>query len=397
MMSTKERFVVAVKAGLFCISALVLTGNLYAADSVVPREWNVAPMRAGAYLEAFDAGSLPAWATAVGLNVVSNDFPAITGMPVRSNAWFDANVSVMQLETAGEVVTNTFLHDNDSAVSFASEPVYVDLRMKFDPLTDPPDTELLSNVKLALYVSSSSNLVVVHNGGVTTNTASTINAGIWYQVTVKLQNGKFDVLLNDQTVPAFSNLTLKVAGTANVLTSANFFGTGLIDELYVSHGDPTYVVTGPTNSIPGLPPDGANPPTDEEQTRINVWLQNYPAVTTLNLSQDELSQSYLMNELNILDSTNGVASTYSFGISGIEIISSLKVVVTIALNVNAINKDGTINGKIQLLGKADVNDATWTVLTGAITPTYGDFTNGEATYTFDLPGAYKFFKPEIVP
>ena len=143
---------------------------------------------------------------------------------------------------------------------------------------------MLDTVKMGLFVSADAKLVVVHGDGVSTN-ATELDTNKWYQVTVCLYNGTFDVLLNDAEV--FSNLTLKNVGAANTLSSANFYGTGFIDELYVGHGDPAYAVAGPTNAIPTLPSPGANPPTDAEQTRIHAWLNGYPTVTALSLSQDE--------------------------------------------------------------------------------------------------------------
>ncbi len=395
MMSTKKRLVKAARAGVMCVFALALHGEVQAADSYVPLEWNVGPMRSGAYREAFEDATVPAWAGVVGYNVMSNDYPAMTGLPVRSNQWFDAGVKVMQLETSGEVVTNTLAHPADAPLTFATgEPVYVDLRMKFDPLANAPEVELLANVKMALFVSADAKLVAVHNGGIATN-ATVLDTNKWYQVTVKLENGLFDVLLND--VEVFSDLVVKNAGPANTLTSANFYGTGLIDELYVSHGNPAYLIPGPTSAIPQLPEDGSNPPSDEEQTMINKWLNGYPAVTTLGLTQDELSMAYLLDDLNVADGTNGVAGVYSFGISEIDLISSSSLIVTARLTVNNVDKSGAINGKIQLLGKVNIGDA-WTTLAGAITPVFADFTNGEATYTFSIPaGGYKFFKPLIVP
>lgn len=382
MMSTKKRLGKTAKAGALCVLALALQGDVYAADSSVPLEWNVAPMTNGAYLESFDA-LLPGWAGAVGFSAVTNVFPSMAGsaLPVRSNAWFGANVKVLQLETGGEVVSNALAHSDASAVTFGSQPVYVDLRMKFDPLVNPPDQELLTNSKMALFLTSEARLVAVHADGASTN-AAPLDTNKWYQVTVRLEDGTFDVLLNDAEI--FSNLTLKAVGAANTLASANFYGTGLVDDLYVSHGNPAYRVPGPTAPIPDLPSDGSNPPTDEQQTMINAWLNEYPAVTKLSLTQDELSAAYLLGDLNVEDGTNGVAGTYSFGISKIEMVSPTNLNLTAALKVNNADKSGSINGRIQIYGKTEI-DGVWTLLDGAITPLFANFVNGEATYNYQIP------------
>jgi hypothetical protein len=401
MMSTKKRSVKAAGAGALCALALVLHGDAQAADSLVPLEWNVGPMTGGAYLESFDGG-LPAWAAA-GFNAVTNVFPSMeaSSLPGRSNAWFGANVKVLQLETEGEVVTNTLSHPPDTPVSFAAVPVYVDMRVRFDAVTDAPDSELLNNAKLALFVSADRRLVAVHAGGVSTNAAE-LDTNKWHQVTIKLYGGNaFDVLLNDdKDAPVFTGLTVKNAGDANTLSSANFYGTGYVDELYVSRGDPAYLVTGPTEPIPALPGPGSNPPTDEEQTRINAWLAGNAGInsdTQLNMTQDQLSRSYLLGELNGDESTATAVQSYTFGISKIDLVSPTEVRVTARLTVDEQPKNGLINGKIQLAGKVDIGD-DWTTLPGAVTPAFADFTGGEATYTFALPaGGYKFFKPLIVP
>nr|HPO37074.1 hypothetical protein [Kiritimatiellia bacterium] len=98
MMSTNTRLAKTAGAGVACALALVLHGDVQAADSEVPLAWNVSPMQAGAYREAFET-AVPAWAAAVGFNVLSNDYPAMTGLPVRSNARFAAGSKVLQLET----------------------------------------------------------------------------------------------------------------------------------------------------------------------------------------------------------------------------------------------------------------------------------------------------------
>ena len=395
MISKRLRLKGTAAAGTLCVFALALHGGAQAADSVVPSAWNVAPMTSGAYREAFDT-ALPDWAGRVGASAVSAVFPEITGMPVRPNAWFSANAKVLQLDTIGEVLTNSLAYPNsEGSVVFDVKPVYVDMRIRFEAIADYPDLALLNNAKLAVYVSADRKLVVSHVGGVTTNDVQR-DTNVWYQVTVKLYNNQFDVLLND--APVFTGLGLKNVGGANTLSAVNFSGTGLIDELYVSHGSPAYAVVGPTGPIPALPPAGSNPPTDEEQTMINAWLDNYPGITTgttLDLTQDELSSAYLLNELGG-DGDTATAFEYTFGISKIDLVSPTSLVITLSLEADGSNKSGPINGRIQLQGKKDTGD--WDTLSGAVTPSYADFTDGEATYTFTIPAeGYKFFKPLIVP
>ena len=382
-------------AGFICACVPLVIGTAQGADSAVPTLWGVAPMTNGAYLESFDT-ALPVWAGRTGGSAVTNVFsPAITGLPARSNAWFGANnAKVLWLDTAGTVLTNSLLHQDNSAVSFASSSVYVDMKVKFDAVTDGPDANLMTDTKLALFVSSDCKLVAVHAGGWTTNSAgsfATIDTNKWYQLTIKMSAGKYNVLLNDQVV--FSELSLKNGGTLNTLQAANFYGTGLIDELYISHGDPANAVKGPTNTVPTVAA-GSNPPTDAEQFKINVWLNNNGVTSLTGLTQDQVSQAFLLNELAD-GKPNAVG--YSFGVSEINLVSPTELTVTVSLLTDNGAKNGPINGKIQLLGQKTRTD-DWTTLDGAITPSYENFTNGKATYTFDIPsGGYRFFKPQIVP
>lgn len=385
------------RRGFGLTGTILLCGFLYGADSVVPANWNVAPMRDGAYLEAFE-GSTHTWATLIGYNVVTNVFPTMSGsnLPVRSNAWFDANAKVLQLDTDGGVVTNALVYSGEAPVTFSTKPVYVDFRIKFDAMTDEVGDGLTENIKIALYLKEDCKLVALHGGGATTN-STPVDTNKWHQLTMKLADGKCDVLLNDVVV--FTDLTLKDNGSANTLNSANFYGTGYIDELYVSHGDPAYDITGPTAALTAtLPAAGDNPPTDEQQTLINVWLQGKPAITDLSsMTQDQLSHAYLLNDV-LVDQGTASAVGYDFGISEFEMISPTSIKVKVFLTTNDTLKQGTINGKIQLLGKINYSEATWTLLDGCISPSLGEFTDGVALYDFTIPGGgYRFFKPLIVP
>lgn len=395
MRSTIKRLKRTAAAVALGVGAQAFTGDAQAADSVVPSAWNVAPMQAGACLEAFDAALPPTWAGRAGVSVVTNQYPTMTGLPVRANEWFGANAKVLRLDTEGAVVSNTVAYPaSEGAVSFASKPIYVDMRIRFDVMTDTPTPEALAGSKLAVFVASDAKLVAVHENGWITNSVAT-DTNLWHQLTIKMLNGVYDVLLNEQII--FSGLAIRNVGAANTLGATCFCGTGLIDNLYISHGDPAYAVTGPTGTIPSLPAPGSNPPSDVEQTQINAWLDGLNSVTSLsNLTQDELSLAYLLNEL---DESSGEAldPVYTFGISALDLVTPTTLVVTASLTTGSGAKSGTINGKIQLQGKVNMGDG-WTTLSGAITPSFADFTNGQATYTFTIPAdGYQFFKPLIVP
>lgn len=371
---------------------MAVCASVLNAAETVPDDWNVAPMKSGAYLEAFE-GSMPSWGDATGASVLTTTFPSMagSGLPARSNLWFDANTKVMELDTEGTILTNTLQNSTAGAVTFAAEPVYVDMRVRFNAMAEDPDPDVLANCKLAVFVNSDSKLVVARDGGASTN-ATVLDTNEWYQVSVKMENGKADVKLNDATV--FTQLTLKNSGPANQLGAVSFKGSGFLDELYVSRGAPDYSVVGPTTSIPTLPADGSNVPTDTQQTRINKYLSDQSGLNSLNMTQDELSAAYLADAA--LTGDNATA-TVAFGISAIDIISPTSLKITAKLTVASVDKDGSINGRIQLQGKVAKGDA-WTTLSGAVSPGSASFSGGEVTFTYTIPaGGYKFFKGQIIP
>ena len=145
--------------------------------------------------------------------------------------------------------------------------------------------------------------------------------------------------------------------------------------------------------MPALPDAGSLE--DEELTRVNAWLDVGNVTALTGLTQAQINTAYLLDSLSggAVDSVE----SYTFGISKIKMVSPTKLDVTVSLTVDSVKKAGKVNGRIQLLGKAALGD-DWTTLTGAVTPTFGDFTDGLATYTFDIPaGGYTFFQPLIVP
>ena len=379
-----------------CASLLtVACVGMLNADDTVPNEWNVAPMTNGAYLASFE-GTLPAWANATGASEVTDVFPTMTGssLPTRSNAWFAANSKVMALDTEGTIISNELQNSSASpgAVSFATDPVYVDMRVRFNPMEEAPDPALLANCKLAIYVNSDYKLVAAHNGGSSTN-STVLNTNMWHQITVRMTNGICNVYRNDVLV--FDTKTLNVSGTVNALDALSFKGAGYVDELYVSHGAPDYAVVGPTTGIPTLP-TGGDVPTDEQQTRINTYLSNQPNLDSLGtITQDELSAAYLVNAT--LTGDPAVAPAVSFGISEIDIITETSLKITVKLSVAGSLKSGDINGRIQLQGKVNKIDS-WITLDGAVSPGSVSFTSGEVTFTYNIPaGNYRFFKRQIIP
>jgi hypothetical protein len=363
--------------------AVGLAGGAFAANSTVPKEWKVSPITSGAYRETFE--SAPTWDRAVGIATTNSRVTVET--PSRANAWFgEATTKAMKIPDDASY-TNTLVNDGvGGAVSFATSPLFVDMRIQFTAYEGtPPD-----NAKLAVFVSTTNKIHVVHLGGVTTNTwpdGDLLSA--WHQLTVRLENsGKCAVLLDDKTVT--NNLTPKAVGTVAVLDSLEFANSGYMDELYVSHGNPMYPGTMGTipSGVTGVPSSTAG--------SVTNWLANYyndgRLATNVNLSTVLLDRAYLL-DMAPTSETDPVNS-FTFGVSAIDLVTPTNVIVTCRLKVNGNNKD-SINGKIKLKYKATIG-ASWETAVGVTQVSAASFSNGEANFPFDIPAGNHFFKAQIV-
>ncbi len=373
-------------------AALIPHGHSLAAlTNNVPLDWKSATLANDAYLENFE-GVTPLWASIAGQTTQA---VVLTGFsfPVRSNTWFTGLSTNVLILDGNVAVTNTFTNTS-GYVSFATNALFVDMRIKFDALADGPTAELLQPSKLALYVNPDSNLVAaVYNSTWYTN-STRLNLTNWYQLTVKLTSNKFSVLTND--VPAFTNLTLYNGSTTNSFRQLCITGSGAIDELYVSHGNPAY---------PGLP--GAVPPAALSGGLANAggavvtnWLANFfndgrlsTAASFAGITGPQLDAAYLLNEA--LGGTD-VAPTgvvYTFGITAIDPVTTTNVTVTAKLTIGSAPRSGMITGKVRLLSKA-TRDGGWTGTSATQTPNFD--ANGKAVMPFIVPEGNRFFEAQIV-
>lgn len=271
--------------------------------------------------------------------------------------------------------------------------------MCFDSVAqDTQPANLPQDWLLGFTLDSQNRLVAVHGAG-STNSAATFETGVWHRVTLRVENGTYGVRVNGSAV--FDSLALREPGTGQI-GALCFRGTGWADEMYVSHGSPDYPVRGPTNPVPAVPLSASNPPTDEERTRLNVWLQNEAGIgvltnTVFNMTGDQLADCYLIGELDGTSET-ALPARYTFGISSIEMVSPLRLQITVRLLTGKGNKEGAINGRIRIQGKIQRSESVWRDLPGAITTEAAHFTNGHATYPYAIPpDGYRFFRAQIVP
>jgi hypothetical protein len=153
-----------------------------------------------------------------------------------------------------------------------------------------------------------------------------------------------------------------------------------------------------------IPGDVATEGIDGE-AKVNNWLAHkvydteLPLGTTFDgISQTDLNNAYLLNELAVDDGEAQVPQAATLGIKALEWTDTDELKVSVYLKVDDVEKVGKINGRIQLQGKVNKHDVAFTNIGGAITPRLLDFTAGVATYTFNLPenSTYRFFRPAIV-
>jgi len=400
-------------------SLFLLQGRASAAlTNNVPVNWNTIPITQGAYRDLIPTNTTPPdWALIDAANVLSNVTTGTIGsFPVRSNVWFTPGSSTNVLIFAGNVaITNSLSNTiSQTGVSFATNALFVDMKIQFSPLDDSsgtsPDTNLLAQSKLALYANANSNLVVaVYNASGNTYTYTTntpLDLTKWYQLTVKMQTNSFTVLTND--IVAFKgkiNIATG-AGVSNALSAFSISGPGGLSELYVSYGDPAYKGGWVPYTATNFPGTGGAAVTNY----LAQYFQNGTLSSTasfVNVNSTQLDAAYLLG-LPLDTTVNGTSNSpappvYSFGIKAIQTLSATNVQVTAQLTTNGTTaaKSGAINGKIRVRSKATSSNDwdTATVTTSPTQPVSGQLTfdsNGQAMLIFAVPATDQFFKAQIV-
>ncbi|MFO7936137.1 MAG: hypothetical protein R6V06_00805 [Kiritimatiellia bacterium] len=373
------------------------------ADSYVPVEWNIGPLREGVWREDFE-NTAPPWISTTGKSLVTNTYPSVTfpEFPARTNSWFDSGTQALLLDVPAGVLSNRLAYtasDGGGPVLFSTLPLYIDFLAFFEPCpADRTPSDLLKDWMLGVTLDTQHYLVAVDGSGSTVST-STFETGVWHRVTLRLENENYSVSIDGTNV--FTSLNLRNFSTAQIQALC-FRGSGWIDEIFIGHCSPDYPVPGPTQSVPPIPISASNPPTDEQRTSLNFWLQNYTGIniqpdTTFNMTGDQLNDCYLIGELT------GNAETllpvsYTFGISAIDLHTPLLLKITARLFTDNGVKTGAINGYIRVTGKINRSDTEWQIFPEAITPEKAHFTNGHATYLYSIPeGGYRFFRAQIIP
>ena len=107
----------AVRASVVALCGCAASSVL--ADSAVPADWNVTPLRNGAYTETFSA--IPDWVNSGSVLSLISAY-SITGVPGRANDWFPGATGALTLDTEGETITNTLKENNDAVPATADNP-----------------------------------------------------------------------------------------------------------------------------------------------------------------------------------------------------------------------------------------------------------------------------------
>lgn len=394
--STRKRFRFLAAACALCVAGLLMQGVVYGvdADSAVPSVWNTVTKEDGAYREAFEGAKVTWGGTELTPVLLSYSF---TLSPSRTNDFFASpttHTKVLTIDTAANTsVANTLALGTKGSgvdVSFKTDAVYADMRVKFDAMAAPPNSSLLTAAKLAIYADSDGFLYAKGSGSAIKSVSSYTLAN-WHQLTVKMKPGATaDVYIDNASTPVFPGVPLNNVTPADSLKQVAFSGTGYIDDLYVSYGNPAYA------GVPGNLKSTSDAVATWISGKINGGTLNANA-TFDNFNSPQLEQAYLLNALGADKSNPQNLGAPTFGIQSFELTSPTTLSVTLYLKVGNTAKDGTINGRLQLRGKVLKTDTDYTVISSA-TVTPGSFNNGTATVTFDITdhSDYKFFKPTII-
>ena len=186
-----------------------------------------------------------AWVAASGdSSTIVTNIGSYTGTRPITNAI--TSDLVLNLSTEGQTLTRNMGVTNN----FVDSPVYVDTLIKFTPSEDTP-TINDSNVKAAVFVNVSSNLVVYSGNGsvnVSTDVGYKIDPTRWYRLTILMgkvgdETAAFQVYVNDVLITNAVAITQDFnsngtwfysASAVNTISAVAFQGTGMVDDLVVT-------------------------------------------------------------------------------------------------------------------------------------------------------------------
>ena len=199
----------------------------------------------------------------------------------------------------------------------AGEAAYFDMAMQFNPCAAAPEID--DDTKIAVYLNSSSNLVVLAGdgeGGTVTNvTVTTLNPGTWGRLTIASVEDGFKVILNTNTV--VGTFTSRKSGDTTI-KSVGFKGSGALDDFVARTTDPFFqnpAVTIGGEGYASLADALADDPTATPQLETDVALATplaYGESISVKLNNHTLS-GITTGSLVPVASTSGDVTTYTAG------------------------------------------------------------------------------------
>ena len=197
----------------------------------------------------------------------------------------------------------------------AGDAAYFDMVMQFNPSATAP--ELDDDTKIAIYLNSSSNLVVLAGdgaGGTVTNvTGTTLAPGTWGRLTIASVADGFKVTLNTNTVVGtFASLK----GDDKTIKAVGFKGSGALDDFVARTTDPFFQNPAATIGGEGYASFAdalADDPTATIQLEANASMPAplaYGESISVKLNNHTLS-GITTGSLIALESTSGDVTTYT--------------------------------------------------------------------------------------
>ncbi|MBQ9431197.1 MAG: hypothetical protein IJU44_06550 [Kiritimatiellae bacterium] len=363
------------------VSAMLLAGGVMAATAI-PAAWNTDPWTSGAVFDAFTV--LPDWATGAEL---IDGLAAAPESPARFWNKLDGFTQGKQLYFLTEGIGQDYTNGGFTKL----DPIYVDMLVKFTPMATEDSVPEASDYILRTYVNKDKNLVVQVENGETKTDDNEIDPDHYYRLTIVLSGDQYKVTL-DNTITVTVNAKENPPTT---LKKVAFVGEGVIDDLYVSHGDPN---RNPSYDSTAAAITGVSDATTPEANAIGNWMQNNVAAgTQLTASDSEKVINGFLTDTKVTSddlTVNLVLGDFRYD------AEEKKVYGKVKLDINGTAKNGKINGKIQLMGAANYDDAQsgkWTAIDGAKTLTQAEFEGGECEISFEVGDTdFLFFKPVIV-
>lgn len=371
-----------------CVAAV---GAVTAQAANVPSIWNAQTVAAGAYIEYFDA--LPDWASDQSLVAET-----ITASP-RFYAQQTENANKVLAFSTDEVLTNPLRDTGTSEAPVASQTstVYVEMRCKITPFTDDVTPDAGGSYKVMLFVDKDSNFVAMSPGCDTQKSSGvTASADTYYFITVRFTPEAYLVTISSEDGQTkLTEFTFSRAEPQSYpVQSVCFSGTGKVDDIFASYGDPSrasaYVA-------PAAPATGG---TAEDQA-INSWVANQFASNDRLVGANSASLAaaapiaYLVNEKLVVGSDKNVKVPSA----ALKVGSFDGGKVSLNLTVDQQAKNGAINGVIKFKAARTYADATagnWEEVT--IEGVTKDFASGTQQIDFSqlIASGYRFFKPVVV-